>query len=88
MISRGLKAGKDYSDVSVSHTQAKYMKNKVQSYEMAWVIDPNGSQLNETVKDNILKSMWMYAASKGFAIFKTPATTAYLLGGSYIKCAA
>ena len=88
MIERGLKKGKDYSDVSISHTQAKYMKNKIQSYEVAHVIDYDGAAINKKVKENILKSMWMYAASKGFAIFKTNDTAFYLLAGSYLKCAA
>ena len=88
MIERGLKKGKDYSDVTISHTQAKYMKNKIQSYEVAHVIDYDGANINEKVKKNILKSMWMYAASKGFAIFKTNDTAFYLLAGSYLKCAA
>jgi len=62
------------------------MKNKVQSYEMAFVVD--GSPLGPQVKNNILKSMWMYAASEGFTIFNSKANTAFLLAGSYIKCAA
>ena len=55
MIERGLKKGKDYSDVTISHTQAKYMKNKIQSYEVAHVIDYDGANINEKVKRNILK---------------------------------
>ena len=69
-----------------SFPRAKYMKNKVQAYEMAYIIDK--SPLNRTVKDNILKSMWMYAASEGFTVFNTDRTTAFLLSGSYVKCAA
>ena len=69
-----------------SFPRAKYMKNKVQSYEMAYIVDK--SPLNNQVKMNILKSMWMYAASEGFTIFNTDRTTAYLLSGSYVKCAA
>lgn len=69
-----------------SHTQAKYMKNKVQSYEMAYIIDK--SNLNDQIKKNILKSMWMYAASEGFTIFNQSMNTNFLLAGSYIKCAA
>jgi len=76
---------KEY-DLKKSFPRAKYMKNKVQAYEMAYVIDK--SPLNRTIKDNILKSMWMYAASEGFTIFNTDRTTAFLLAGSYVKCAA
>ncbi len=88
MIERGLRKGKDYSDVSISQTQAKYMKNKIQSYEVAHVVDYDGAGINKKVKNNIIKSMWMYAASKGFAIFKENKTSFYLLSGSYLKCAA
>tara|TARA_B100000131_G_C18082941_1_gene598931 strand:- start:55 stop:1686 length:1632 start_codon:yes stop_codon:yes gene_type:complete len=88
MIERGLKKGKDYSDVSISFTQAKYMKNKIQSYEVAHVVDYDGARINTEIKKNILKSMWMYAASKGFAVFKNNETSFYLLAGSYLKCAA
>ena len=88
MIAKGLAKGKDYSDVQISYTQAKYMKNKIQSYEVAHVLDYAGADIGEKVKNNILKSMWMYAASKGFAIFKKDDTSFYLLAGSYLKCAA
>ena len=73
-------------ELKKSQPRAKYMKNKVQSYEMAFVVD--GSPLGPQVKNNILKSMWMYAASEGFTIFNSKANTAFLLAGSYIKCAA
>tara|TARA_R100001082_G_scaffold12164_1_gene6507 strand:- start:16 stop:1662 length:1647 start_codon:yes stop_codon:yes gene_type:complete len=74
--------------LDLAHTQVKYMKDKVQSYEAAWMVIPDGAQLSDTIKNNIMKSMWMYAASKGFAIFKTPASTFYMLSGPYVKCAA
>lgn len=73
-------------ELKKSFPRAKYMKNKVQSYEMAYVVD--GSPLVPKVKNNILKSMWMYAASEGFTIFNQDVNTAFLLAGSYIKCAA
>mgnify|MGYP001357861301 CR=1 FL=1 len=74
--------------LDVGFTQAKYMKNKVQSYEYAYVLDPRGAGLGRELRDNLLKSMWMYAASQGFAIFNQNASTTFLLSGSYIKCAA
>ena len=73
--------------LNVAYTQAKYMKNKVQSYEYAYVLDPRGAGLGRELRDNVLKSMWMYAASQGFAIFNQNASTTFLLSGSYIKCA-
>lgn len=77
-------------NVTVAHTQAKYMKNKIQSYEAAWLIDPNAQDnpLSDQDKINILKSMWMYAASKGFMIFNKSNVIAYLLSGPYLKVAA
>ena len=66
------------------------MKNKIQSYEAAWLIDPNAQDnpLSDQDKLNILKSMWMYAASKGFMIFNKNNVIAYLLSGPYLKVAA
>ena len=83
------KKGKVY-DINLSFTQAKYMKNKIQAYEQAWIIDPKSKNnpLTEKVRNNILKSMWMYAASKGFVIFNKNNVVAYLLSGSHLKCAA
>ena len=83
------KKGKVY-DITLSFTQARYMKNKIQAYEQAWVIDPKSKDnpLSEKVRNNILKSMWMYAASKGFVIFNKNNVVAYLLSGSHLKCAA
>lgn len=78
-------AAKEY-ELKKSFTRAKYMKNKVQSYEQAYVLD--GSSLGQDIKDNILKSMWMYAASEGFTIFNKQMNTTFLLSGSYVKCAA
>lgn len=72
--------------LDMSHSQVKYMKDKVQSYEMAWVITK--SALADDIKENIMKSMYMYAASKGFALFKTPTASFFMLNGPYWKCAA
>ena len=83
------KKGEEY-DINLSFIQARYMKNKIQAYEQAWVIDPKaqGNPLSVEVRNNILKSMWMYAASKGFVIFNKNKVVAYLLSGSHLKCAA
>ena len=77
-------------DITLSMVQAKYMKAKIQSYEQAWILDPGAKDnpLSQEVRKNILKSMWMYAASKGFVIFRKNTVSAYLLSGSHIKCAA
>ena len=83
------KKAKEY-DINLSFTQAKYMKNKIQAYEQAWIIDPKSKDnpLTMKVRNNILKSMWMYAASKGFVIFNKNKVVSYLLSGSHLKCAA
>ena len=78
-------------NITLSQIQMKYMKNKIQSYEQAWLIDPDSvgtSTVSLQMKKNILKGMWMYAASKGFVIFKRGNVKAYLLSGAFIKCAA
>ena len=69
-----------------SFTRAKYMKNKIQSYEVAYIMD--SAPLSKQIKDNILKSMWMYAASEGFTIFNKNKNVTFLLASSYVKCAA
>ena len=66
------------------------MRGKIQSYEQAWVLDNNGNEnpLTKEVQDNLHKSMWMYAASKGFTVFNKNNVVAYMLSGPYLKCAA
>ena len=76
----------DEYKLSKSFTRAKYMKNKLQSYEVAYIVD--SSPISQTVKDDILKSMWLYAASEGFTIFNKNANVTYLLASSYVKCSA
>jgi len=44
--------------------------------------------LKKEIKNNILKSMWLYAASEGFTVFNKNESTTFLLSSSYIKCAA
>ena len=77
-------------DITVAQTQAKWMRGKIQSYEQAWMLDNDGNQnpLTKEVQDNLHKSMWMYAASKGFAVFDKNNVVAYMLSGPYLKCAA
>ena len=68
-----------------SHVQAKYMKNKIQSYEMAFIL--KRSNLDKRIRMNILKSLFLYAASEGLTIFNLTSVTAYMIAGPYIKCA-
>ena len=83
------KKNKSY-EVTVAQTQAKWMRGKIQSYEQAWMLDNDGNQnpLTKEVQDNLHKSMWMYAASKGFTVFNKNNVVAYMLSGPYLKCAA
>ena len=83
-IARSKKAN-EYN-LTKSFTRAKYMKNKLQSFEVAYIMD--SSPLKKEIKNNILKSMWLYAASEGFTVFNKNESTTFLLSSSYIKCAA
>ena len=77
-------------NITLSSVQANYMKRKIQAYEVAWLIDhaSTSNPLTVDMRNNILKSIWLYAASKGFMIFKKNSVKAYLLSGPYLKCAA
>ena len=84
------KKGEPY-EITVAQTQAKWMRGKIQSYEQAWLLDNQGTDnpiADTKVQENIHKSMWMYAASKGFTVFNKNNVVAYLLSGPYLKCAA
>ena len=83
-IARTRKA--DQYNLTKSFTRAKYMKNKLQSFEVSYIMD--SSPLKKEIKNNILKSMWLYAASEGFTVFNKNESTTFLLSSSYIKCAA
>ena len=64
---------------------AKWLKNKVQSYEVGQVVDKAQPQIKEIVKTNIMKSVYSQAASKGFRIFGDKKITDYMTASSYIK---
>ena len=63
---------------------AKYIKNKVQSYEVGYLLD-NNSLLTKQIKENILKSMYLYASSKGFYIFRDAKVKSYMQSSTYLK---
>ena len=69
-----------------SHVQAKYMKNKIQSYEMAYIL--KRATIDKRIRLNILKSLFLYAASEGLTIFNLTSVNSYMIAGPYIKCAA
>ena len=64
---------------------AKWLKNKVQSYEVGQVVDKAQLQIKEFVKTNIMKSVYSQAASKGFRIFGDKKITDYMTASSYVK---
>ena len=64
---------------------AKWLKNKVQSYEVGQVVDKAQPQIKEFVKTNIMKSVYSQAASKGFRIFGDKKITDYMTASSYLK---
>ena len=64
---------------------AKWLKNKVQSYEVGSVVDKKQKQIKEIVKTNIMKSIYSQAASKGFRIFGDNSITDYMTASSYLK---
>jgi len=64
---------------------AKFLKHKVQSYEVGFVMDKHQTQVREIVKENILKSIYSMASSKGFRIFGEDFITDYMTSSSYLK---
>ena len=63
----------------------KWLKNKIQSYEVGQVVDKAQSQIKAMVKENIMKSIYTQAASKGFRIFRDKKITDYMSASSYVK---
>ena len=63
----------------------KWLKNKIQAYEVGQVVDKAQSQIKAMVKENIMKSIYTQAASKGFRIFRDKKITDYMSASSYVK---
>ena len=70
---------KNYKDA------AKYLKNKVQSYEVGYVLDKGKGAISNKIKTNIMKSVYSLAASKGFRIFGDKKITDYMSSSTYLK---
>ena len=64
---------------------AKYLKNKVQSYEVGYVLDKGKGKISDVIKQNNMKSVYSLAASKGFRIFGNKKITDYMTSSTYIK---
>ena len=63
---------------------AKWVKDKVQSYEVGFLLG-NDKALGEEIRKNILKSMYLYASSKGFYIFRDAKVKSYMSSSTYLK---
>jgi|14_taG_2_1085336.scaffolds.fasta_scaffold01425_6 hypothetical protein len=63
----------------------KYVKNKIQSYEIGYMLDTASSHISESVQQNIVKSMYFYAGSKAFMVFNNQKATVFMQSSSYIK---
>jgi hypothetical protein len=65
---------------------SKYLKHKVQSYEVGYLLDTEQKQIREEIKENIIKSIISYAGSKGMIIFNDSKATAFMVSSTYLKC--
>ena len=65
---------------------AKYIKTVVQSAESAFVVDiARGSENKTKIKEDILKSAYLYAASKGLRIFSNKDVKEFFSASTYLK---
>lgn len=64
---------------------AKYLKHKVQAYEVGYLLDRDQQVIREEIKNNIIKSMIAYAGSKGLVIFTDRKATAFMKSSTYLK---
>ena len=64
---------------------AKFLKTKVQAAEAGFIVDILRPTIKREVKNNIMKSAYMYGASKGLRIFTTKGATEHLSSSTYIK---
>jgi len=65
---------------------AKYLKHKVQAYEVGFLLDTQQQQIKTDIKENIIKSMISYAGSKGQIIFNDNKAVAFMVSSTYLKC--
>ena len=63
----------------------KYLKNKVQAYEVANIFDHDNGTIKKEIKENIMKGVYSYAASKGLRIFTEKKVVDYMTSSNYIK---
>ena len=64
----------------------KYIKNKVQSFEVGYLLDTSSGAVQKIVQENITKSIYLYAASKGLYIFgEDKEVKAFMQSSTFIK---
>ena len=63
----------------------KYVKNKIQSYEIGYMLDSASGHISEQVQQNILKSMYFYAGSKAFMVFNNQKAIVFMQSSTYLK---
>ena len=63
----------------------RYIKDKVQSGEIGYVLDKESGIIDDAIKDNIMKGVYTYAGSKGFRIFGDKSVTDYMTSSTYVK---
>lgn len=62
-----------------------YFKSKIGPMELGWIMTSN--QIQATIKNNVLKSLYLYAGSQGLQIFDDSGLlkTSYFYNSSYVK---
>lgn len=64
----------------------KYIKNKVQSFEVGYLLDTSSGAIQKIVQENITKSIYLYAASKGLYTFgDDKEVKAFMQSSTFIK---
>ena len=64
----------------------KYIKNKVQSFEVGYVLDTSSGAIQKIIQENITKSIYLYAASKGLYTFgDNKEVKAFMQSSTFIK---
>lgn len=73
-------------DLNKSERDLKnYFKSKIASVELGWIM--TAKQIQPIIKNNILKSLYLYASSQGLQIFDDSGLlkTSYFYNSSYVK---
>ena len=63
----------------------RYIKDKVQSGEVGYVLDKDAGVIEDAIKDNIMRGVYTYAGSRGFRIFRDKSVTDFMTSSTYLK---